>query len=88
MSWLVLLLLSVASFVLALFAPWTWLAALAALGSFVLLFAATFALLAQRVGAAARPEAIALYPAAHTVLPRQADHQATATTDSKDQRQP
>lgn len=65
MSWLVFVLLSIASFVLALFAPWTWLAALAALAALLLLFAAAFALLAERVGSAARPDSVALYPAAH-----------------------
>lgn len=62
MSWLVFFLLSLASFVLALFAPWTWLAALAALAALLLLFAAAFALLAERVGSAARPDSVALSP--------------------------
>lgn len=65
MSWLVFVLLSIASFVLALFAPWTWLAALAALTALLLLFAAAFALLAERVGSAARPDSVALSPEAH-----------------------
>ncbi|PKM08873.1 MAG: hypothetical protein CVV14_02110 [Gammaproteobacteria bacterium HGW-Gammaproteobacteria-4] len=76
MSWLVFALLSIASFVLALFAPWTWLAALAALAALLLLFAAAFALLAERVGSAARPESVALYPAAHAQSRDQAQDSA------------
>lgn len=64
MSWLLFVLLSLASFGLALFAPWTWLAALAALAALLLLFAAAFALLAERVGAVSRPEPLAMPPAA------------------------
>lgn len=63
MSWLLFVLLSLASFVLALFAPWTWLAGLSALAALLLLFAAAFALLAERVGTASRPEPLAVPPA-------------------------
>lgn len=66
MSWLVYVVLSLASFALALFAPWTWLAGLSALAALVLLFAAAFSLLAERLGATSRPESVALYPAAQT----------------------
>lgn len=79
MSWLVFALLSVASFVLALLAPWTWLAALAALAALLLLLTAAFALLAERVGSAARPEAVAL--AASVVAPIEAKAQDPAVAD-------
>lgn len=70
MSWLVYVVLSLASFALALFAPWTWLAGLSALAALLLLFAAAFSLLAERLGATSRPESVALYPLAHGQQPR------------------
>ncbi|PIQ38166.1 MAG: hypothetical protein COW59_03255 [Lysobacterales bacterium CG17_big_fil_post_rev_8_21_14_2_50_64_11] len=64
MSWLLFALLSLASFVLAVLAPWTWLAALSSLAALLLLFATAFALLAERVGAVSRPESLAVLPTA------------------------
>jgi hypothetical protein len=83
MSWLVFVLLSIASFVLALFAPWTWLAALAALAALLLLFAAAFALLAERVGSAARADSVALYPAAHAQARDRAQDSAAQEENSQ-----
>lgn len=85
MSWLVYVVLSLASFALALFAPWTWLAGLAALAALLLLFAAAFSLLAERLGATSRPESVALYPLAHaqTQQPR-ADDSVADNADKHD----
>ena len=62
MSWVIFLVGALASFVLALLAPWMWLSALAALAALALLFIAAFALLASRVGGSARSELDALGP--------------------------
>jgi len=62
MSWVIFLLLALASFVLALLSPWMWLSALSALAALALLFVGAFALLANRVGGAARSELDALGP--------------------------
>src|SRR3546814_11482417 len=83
MSWLFYVVLSLASFALALFAPLTWLAGLSALAALILLFAAAFSLLAERLGATSRAESVALYPLAQSQQPR-ADERGADNVDSND----